>query len=123
MKSSGYGEKKPPAKNPVKQQQAATSRLNKGAASKQPARASHDSSINKGLNISMASSLSLGEGHSNDSMYIDIKKATQRPSTQPITRTSLTKASSIIQKNSTAVNTPTIKRSSSVDARISKTKR
>ena len=120
VKSSGYGEKKAPNKNPVKQQQAATSRLNKGAASKQPARASHDSSITKGINISMASSLSLGEGQSNDSMYLDIKKIAQKPSTsQPITRNSLTKASSM-QKTS---NTPTIKRSSSVDARISKTKR
>jgi hypothetical protein len=121
VKSSGYGEKKP-ASNPVKQQQAATSRLSKGTASKQTTRSSHDSSINKGINISMASSLSLGEGPSNDSMFIDVKKAVQKSSnSQSVTRTSLTKSSSI-QKTS-RTSTPTVKRSSSVDARISKTKR
>jgi len=121
VKSSGYGEKKP-ASNPVKQQQAATSRLSKGTASKQTTRSSHDSSINKGINISMASSLSLGEGPSNDSMFIDVKKAVQKSaSSQSVTRTSLSKSSSI-QKTSRAI-TPTVKRSSSVDARISKTKR
>ena len=121
VKSSGYGEKKP-ASNPVKQQQAATSRLSKGTASKQTTRSSHDSSINKGINISMASSLSLGEGPSNDSMFIDVKKAVQKSSnSQSVTRTSLSKPSSI-QKTSRA-STPTVKRSSSVDARISKTKR
>ena len=122
VKSSGYGEKKP-ASNPVKQQQAATSRLSKGTASKQVTRSSHDSSINKGINISMASSLSLGEGPSNDSMFIDVKKAVQKSSNnqQSVTRTSLSKSSSI-QKTSRA-STPTVKRSSSVDARNSKAKR
>lgn len=124
VKSSGYGEKKPAttttitttSKNPVKQQQAATSRLTKGAASKQITRSSHDSSI-KNMNISMASSLSLGEGPSHDSMFIDKKTIVSKPSTsQSVTRTSLSKSSSITKTTTSRHATPVVKRSSSADA-------
>lgn len=112
VKSSGYGEKKP--KNPVKQQRASVTRLNKGSTTKQPTRSSHDS--NKAVDISMASSLSLGEGPSRDSMFsIEEKK---KPSTsQAVARSSLTTSKSSTQRTTAPTTTTTTKRSSSVDAR------